>query len=746
MPIANTFPLQVKINFGSGETYLASDGLQLNDLSWHKVKLKLVNTHLSLNVNEKHNYLHRIKGDSHELHIQYGIFLGGQDNFKSLYLGNIPPLRGCLDGVQFNHRDIIQAAAQNGISWNVGPDCDEQFNLPMGPGSGQNNTFSFTEDDSFVLFPGFASSFSQNANKVSFSFEIKTISSNAVILFSPSVSPYKRRYIAIELVDGKVKFAINDGTEGNLQSAVNINDGHWHSVECVAGKGQLQVTIDGQVSRTSRSSKEWSFSRQHYSSEMLIGGLSSKTDWTGLLSVMLSQNVSLKGCLRNVHINGRFASLQNATATHRIQTGKCKWNFLCGDAAKSPCIESAECLQITPGQVKCTCHSGECARAHFKHKSIRVISEKAHSPCRRILARLQVIEGSIATIGKEIFGNALSDVSKGTTMTVLRQPKHGSLDSANGTNLRGSDGATFSWFKLQNSPLLYKHDGSEQNSDQIEIRLEADQELVASREINDNCKEKLLILPIDIVSGANDAPNTVPNVKLFQVANTGLVMAHNTVAFIHSSNLSFSIGNETDQSQLIKYEIVAGPRYGILQKLRTSSNLWRNATYFTQRQVDRSKVRYVHLTGRPKQDKVGLRVSINKEQVSRKVSLGIIFVNELRIVASGPNRIPLSGQEKEVIIDGKALSYRTEPVRTTAGEVLLTFLSVPLCGGLYLAGEKDNQGQLHITSAITQRDINEGKFLYVKNSSPLCDDANVDSFDFEVAIAGSKITQVATFL
>lgn len=851
----------------------------------------MVKSHLSLTVDDRHNFLQRLKGDSYELHIKYGIFLGGQDNqFKSLYLGNIRPLRGCIERVNFNFKDLLhESSLGSAILHNVSPECDEQFTESTS--AARNESISFIDDDSFVLLPSLSSSFAKNHSKLSISLEVRSLSLNAVLFFSPSVSPYKRRYIALELINGTIRFAINDGTrEVSLQSSVIVKEGQWQLVEAVANNdGQLMISVNGKSSRSNETigrQGSWSFSSQKYSSELLLGGLSSRTDWSGLQSVMLSQNVSLKGCLKNVHIYGRSVSLLDALATHHVKSGKCKWHFLCSegsaDHSKSPCLETAQCLQKSINQVRCVCPFDNCIRRHFKsHKSILVSSEKSMSfseQCRITLKHLRVLERSSAAINYQVFASdKLKSPPDDTVFEVIQQPKFGLLEGLTESSLE-REKTFFTWFDvLRGDLLLYRHNGHslEHTSDLIKIRMKPISSTAipptASKGGDKHCEKIVFILPVDIIFSANDDPskqnrNSVvhmkiaqnskkllpysqmklnyrefiknkiddtvefivgqiqgggasyfervsrPNVpikdftenevknqairfvhvdggsanssvieatlhvhsgkvevsqfvllistfatELLQVANTGLVMAHNTFALLNPANLSFSLGGSStneegivEQSQLIKYEILSGPKYGVVQKLRGSSNQWTNASHFSQRQVYRSKVRYVHLLDRPKSDQMELSISLNKLQQSassQKITLVVNFVDQLKIVSSGPNRLTLNGAVKEVLIDSSKLSYRTEPVSSSA-EIRLTLLSVPQCGGLYLIGDSANEKQmpLHVSSSFSQKDVNEGKVLLIRNNARKCADLSVDLFDFEVAIVGSNATQVATFL
>ena len=867
----------VKINFGTGETYISSDDLELNDLQWHQVRLNIIKSHLSLTIDEKHNYLQRINSDSHDLQIRFGLFLGGQDtNFKSIYLGNLPSFRGCLDQVLFNHKNLLTDydSRSNVIYHNVDIDvCDEQFT------ASSNSSISFVKFDSFMMTNGFNGHDSKiNLTKLIIQFELKTISQTAILLFSSTTSPYKRQFVSLELINGQLKYVINDGTvEYQLKSSHSINDGRWHLIEIQAigqdnnRQQRLYIRIDGQEQSTSTeiNGKKLFASLSQHSNQLLFGGLNlaklSLAVNYRLESILLEPNVSLKGCLRNIVVNEKAIGLKDALATNQIQTGKCRWHFLCspfGERDKNPCIDQSDCLQYDVNQIVCQCERDNCVRPQFKHKTIVARSETIVQ-CKHWVKPLQVMDGSVAHWDRSLFPNIVQqrdhsrDVKEQQSrwFQTWKLPSYGLLNKAK---------TRYNWNELINGSIQYKPNRSKNGyNDSLILRF------VDSNDSNiTKCDHSLLMLPIEIGS-SNDAPinnkiitnyrpeivklrmaknskklltslqrtrvkmikptskrddqihyrlltmtnagksyferTNKPNVpikdfseldlknqvirfvhladsttidinrpleislhvqstdgtvidrdlrlsietyeiELTQIVNTGLLLAHRTSTIVANANLSFTIGNEIGQSQLIRYEIVSGPTYGIIQKLRSSANQWTNATHFSQRQIDRSKVRYLHLIDRPKHDEVRLRVSFNKQSI-RSVTMKIMFVDQLQIIRLGSNCHNLTAQDKDVLIDSFRMSFLTEPVHTPSNSIQITLVSIPICGHLFLVTNSETNRPIlqRVSDSFTQNDINEEKLSYVRNSSRSCLDVVEDSFDYKVEILGSNISLVSTF-
>ena len=181
------------------------------------MKLKVTQLYLSLTIDERYSYRQRINGEAIQLRIKYGVYLGGQDTFKSLYLGNLKPLRGCIEEVIFNQKDLLKISRQHGIVHNVSPECDEQFAAIA------NTTISFVESNSFVVLPGVE--VATNETKLfSVRFDLRTISNTAILLFSSSANS-RRPFVALEVIEGKIKFSVNDGiNEHNVLSSVSNHD------------------------------------------------------------------------------------------------------------------------------------------------------------------------------------------------------------------------------------------------------------------------------------------------------------------------------------------------------------------------------------------------------------------------------------------------------------------------------------------------------------------------------------------
>ena len=80
------------------------------------------------------------------------------------------------------------------------------------------------------------------------------------------------------------------------------------------------------------------------------------------------------------------------------------------------------------------------------------------------------------------------------------------------------------------------------------------------------------------------------------VNNTGLAVSPGGGALISSSNLTFATTAPGPQELDIRLEITDGPNYGKIQRLR-SNGKWVTTRRFSQRQIEKEKIRYIHRWG-----------------------------------------------------------------------------------------------------------------------------------------------------
>ena len=91
---------------------------------------------------------------------------------------------------------------------------------------------------------------------------------------------------------------------------------------------------------------------------------------------------------------------------------------------------------------------------------------------------------------------------------------------------------------------------------------------------------------------------SAPLLQMFELSvmivnNTGLAVSPGGGALISSSNLTFATTAPGPQELDIRLEITDGPNYGKIQRLR-SNGKWVTTRRFSQRQIEKEKIRYIH--------------------------------------------------------------------------------------------------------------------------------------------------------
>lgn len=844
--------LAAKLNFGAGETYLSTEELQWNDLEWHRVRLKQADGQLSMTVDEKWTFLQDINGDTYELSVQMGIFLGAQHQFKGLYLGNVRPLRGCLEAVTFNERDVLAEAFRVGITHQVTTACDEEFSAPA------NASITFTQPtESFIVLPSLSSYLptteGQQHRGLVIELDVRTISNNALLVFSPSVHHYRKEFVVVELLNGVLKFSTSNGLghQASVQSNLRINTGRWYHVQLTIDYNDLVIRIDDKF-ETRKDHGQFKLSTD-YAEEMYFGGVPIDRQSTalnyGLQSILVEPNVSLKGCLKNVNINDRPVTLLDVVASHNIKAGKCRWIFVCLDSDKTPCTEDSRCHQDDLHNVRCVCRkSFDCVRAGYHHKIIRARSEHI-TICDRQLAAMSVPGGGTTPLPRDLFDSLQLNQSE-PRFEVIRKPAFGFIE-----NTESNVNDFFSLAEIEKGMVQYRHDNSELHNDSILFRLttQSPDGTLAQLDTTNHCQYLNIRLPV-IVQPSKDAPAKSRQVIHLRVAknsrkllalnllkasklrkksenvlyrivnindhrsyfervsrpevsidefheidlrsqairfvhvgrndtaddddedekvppvevtiqsivngqrdvdyllmvepleagvspllNTGLVMVHNSQALISSKNLSYVPQLEMDNSQTVKYKVIVEPKHGAIQKLRSQPNNWVNASHFTQRQIDRHKIRYIHLgADKPENDSAELRLAHNQYH-SAQFTFRIAFITQLSIISVGSNFYNLSENEKEITLGEQEINYRTEPLAVQPANIRLTLLSVPRIGDLFLAHSDQKHVRLTIGSMFHLNEVHESRLSYVLKTGKGRKREMGDHFDYEVAVIGQSI-------
>ena len=136
----------------------------------------------------------------------------------------------------------------------------------------------------------------------------------------------------------------------------------------------------------------------------------------------------------------------------------------------------------------------------------------------------------------------------------------------------------------------------------------------------------------------------------------------------------------------IKLEITDGPNYGKIQRLR-SNGKWVTTKRFSQRQIEKEKIRYIHSRGNPRVDFITFVASVNGQNVGKSFTFSIKFVRvNLNVISNHGLKLENIG---ESVITERDLMYQTYPEETDHSKIMYTLTQPPQQGNLFISHSMD---------------------------------------------------------
>nr|XP_045596227.1 chondroitin sulfate proteoglycan 4-like [Procambarus clarkii] len=229
------------------------------------------------------------------------------------------------------------------------------------------------------------------------------------------------------------------------------------------------------------------------------------------------------------------------------------------------------------------------------------------------------------------------------------------------------------------------------------------------------------------------------DLQVYLVNNTGLSLTHGSWAMITPMNLSYTT-NTPEQDLEIHFDITGLPRFGAVQRLR-SSDRWQNVNQFSSRQLEKDKIRYKHTSKEPSEDEFRFKISAGQHMFPTEYTFGISFVSVTVDVIR--NAELLIDRIQESFISEGFLQSETKPDATPGKDIMYKIVIPPLYGAIFLSsGDLTQHKQLEKGSTFSQEDIAKGRIKYKlhrKSYSTLR-----DSFQFQVSSNG-RTSEVHTF-
>ncbi|KAJ3595964.1 hypothetical protein NHX12_002373, partial [Muraenolepis orangiensis] len=310
--------LQVRMNMGAGEVTLSSNpGVQLNNLLEHHVSVTLLDSKLTMMIDELFSTNVPVPGaDEEELNIDHGVWLGGTGDLVAPFLSNaIPPFRGCIANVKFQSHgfDILNSELKD--CHDTKESCSSEFE------AGDGEATSFISPDSFISLPTWSGA--SGAGRA-LEFLMKTTIEDAVLVFHPG---RESDFIAVGVVGGFLKGVVDLGKGMQVVDniRVKLDDDQWHRVRLEVEMTSFKMNVDSMGSSLPLDGSQ----SLDLVGNLYLGGIQTKMKDvfhdSGILDRMEEQitSESFIGCFGEIKVNQKHRSLQDALVTKDVHV-KCE--------------------------------------------------------------------------------------------------------------------------------------------------------------------------------------------------------------------------------------------------------------------------------------------------------------------------------------------------------------------------------------------------------------------------------------
>lgn len=684
---------------------LESDrGIQLNDLAWHSVEVHHVRSNVTLTVDKNSHTSIEMPGPYHNLNIIDGLYIGNSGGLDKMYLPrDLIGFRGCMDEVVFNEHNLLSSLRPyTGYKYvyEVSLGCSPQFF------AAEEDPVSFFSSRAYVSFPTWTVH-----QEAIFQCVVHTSAEEGIILYS---SAREGGFVALEIQEGlPVAIVGKGGVKTELRSQTFINDKKWHSVKLRFTSKSLDLTVDGEIVKSSISSH---LKRIHLKGYLFVGGIDdgtrSEVRKVGLVSVSgrRVRGGSFKGCLKDVQVNRVKMGLSNALVTKDISVG-------C-EPEKPP--EPSTSVNLTSTQKPLFHLITPTPSLHMSTFAVGL--DRRYGTNFVQLRNLVVQEGGRASLEAKHIKVFLDFKTLGIRQSqimfrIQEQPVRGQIrldvDQDQEEN-------TFSMLDLWHGRVMYIHGGSEEPDDFFVFSVFCS----SRKQVPDYLKDNKLYYYNITVTPTNDAPElSLPEGNLF-------VLLENSKKLLTSDVLKATDidSNVTDLVFSVLGNLNADAGY-----LEIESNLGNAVTSFSYADLDELRVFYVH-TG-VRNSRIVLRVH-DGEKVSNTVVLRVMAVALQYTIANNTGLELIQGET--AIISSKQLAVQTNAVKQ-AVEIRYDIIEPPQFGELQ---RLHSSGEWRRTESFSQRLLEKERLRYVNTFQDIQTSNVTDYFKCKVNVAARANTEI----
>lgn len=695
----------MKLDLGSGEQVLQSDpGTQLNDLAWHSVEVHHVLNDITLTVDKNSHTKIKMPGLLHNLNIVDGLHVGGSGGLDRFYLPRDQVgFRGCMEDVVFNDHDLLSSLRPySGFKYvhEVSLGCSPQFFAT------NEDPISFFSSKAYVSLPTW------NAHQQAvFECIVHTSAKEGILLYN---SAREGDFVALEIQEGlPVAIVGKAGSKTELRSLTFINDKKWHSVKLHFSSKSLELSVDGEMVKSSISSRTKEIQLKGH---LFVGGIDDSTRAearkVGLVSTSGKRvrGGSFKGCLKNIEVNGVMISLADAVVTKDISVGCEPEKEPEPSTTLSPTVSSRPSFNlVTPTPL-------------FQMSTLARGLDRRYGYNFVQLKNLVVPEGGRGSLDAKHIKVLLDFKKLGIRQSqimfrIQEQPLRGQIrldvDQDQEEN-------TFSMLDLWHGRVMYIHGGSEEPDDFFMFSFFSS----SRKQVPDYLKTNKLYRYNITVTPTNDAPElSLPEGNLFVLLENS--KKHLTTEVLKATDID---SNYTDLVFSVLGNLNADAGY-----LEIENNPGMAVTSFSYSDLEELRVYYVHHGVRT--SRIVLRVS-DGEKVSNTVVLRVMAIALEYKIANNTGLQVIQGDA--AVISSKQLSVQTNAVKQIV-DIRYDVTEAPQYGELQ---RLHSSGEWRPTDSFSQRLLEKERLRYISTFVDIQTSNATDSFKCKVNVASRATTEI----
>ncbi|XP_072246689.1 contactin-associated protein-like 4 [Leuresthes tenuis] len=341
--------------------HVVSLGSLLDDQHWHYVAMEHHSNHLNFTVDKSMVWVQIPTRFSHWDHNQMSV--GADQDFGSQRSNR--NFHGCLENLVYNGLNMVHLAKEKDqrvtVKGNVTFSCAEPVFVAM----------TFTGPQSFLRLPGGTGLLSVG---MSVGLQFRTWNKEGLLL----TFDLQNQEGTVWLYLSKAKLHLQIHKLGRapleLQAGSALNDGQWHSVEMISGRGRLTVTVKGDEGVTAHASPSFLIT---IGARLFFGGCPAE----GSSQECTNPFRAFQGCMRLLSIDNQPVNLINVQQRlmgdySNLQIDMCGIIDRC---SPSHCEHGGSCSQSwstlhcncsSTGYSGATCHSSiyEQSCEAYKHR------------------------------------------------------------------------------------------------------------------------------------------------------------------------------------------------------------------------------------------------------------------------------------------------------------------------------------------------------------------------------------------